>query len=117
MTTFADALIALGQHMKLCPDLPDVGNLSWRFYYVNEYKNGLQIQLHRTTTASLAAWAHTFTEVASEVRRYKEGEVHAFVTGRMADVDVLVWARVDEDGFPDEPGTHEWDVTTLLQEA
>lgn len=27
------------------------------------------------------------------------------------------WARVPGDGFPDEPGNHEWDVTTLLQEA
>lgn len=116
-TTFADALIVLGQHMKLCPGLPTPAHVSWRYYDSARpgFVNGLDVQLYGS---SVVEWAATLAVVSSRAERLRSGTVNVYVRGVMGD-DVLVevWTDVDGSPFPDKPGVHEWDVTALLQEA
>jgi hypothetical protein len=119
-TGFAEALIALGQHMQQNQNQNlSVSNVSWSFWVdqSSQYVDGLDIHT-RDGADGLTAWASTLTDVSSHVRRNGDGTLFGFVRGRMAAVPVCTWASFpDGDAFSSEPGVHEWDVTVLLREA
>lgn len=114
-TTFADALIMLGQHMKPCPNLPKV------YSVCGAIEGGLELRLYSRPSqgaTELAAWAATLTDVTSWARRCGETQVDGHVVGVLGDHRVEVIAVLPSELFPAERGADfEWDVTTLLQEA
>lgn len=117
---FAQALIALGQHMQLVPNLPAVASVRWSFWTGHEHVDGLDIQLGLSGDAveRLSAWAATLADVSSDADRLKGGGIHRHVYGRLGDLPVCVWASgLDGALFPEEPGRYEWDVRIQLQEA
>lgn len=120
-TGYAEALIALGQHMQQNEEL-SVRSISWLFWPQDDrdapHVKGLEINCSRGSEV-LARWAATLTEVTSLAHRHDDddGTLFGYVYGRIGDVPVCLWGAFHDDTFPPEPGVHEWDVTVQLQEA
>lgn len=115
---YPESVIALGQHMTAHPELPVPASVTWKWYDKSRHRfmPGLDMQLG--TLKFLLAWAATLTDVSSQADRLPDGEVFGLVLGCLKGLRVRVWSGgLPGDAFPAGSGLHEWDVTTLLQEA